>query len=98
MDLDKIMTKLNPVMVRILESRLHGLLSRGLMVIHIQGVRSGKRYKIPVGYQRYGDQLVVLVSKSRRKNWWRNYRSEHSVEVTVRGLLKPGLASLVERY
>lgn len=97
MDIDRFMTRLNPVVVRLLESRLHGLLSRGLMVIHIEGIRTGKRYRIPVGYQRQEDQLLILVSKSRRKNWWRNFKSERRVAITVRGKPESGLASLVDK-
>jgi hypothetical protein len=97
MDVDRIMTKLNPWVVRLLESRAHGLLSRGLIVVHVEGVRSGKCYNIPVGYQRQEDSLIVLVSKSRRKNWWRNYRVEIPIRITVRGETKSGLASLVDK-
>lgn len=97
MDLDSVMTKLNPLMVSLLESRCHGLLSRGLMVIHVQGVRSGVRYKIPVGYQRKEELLWVLVSKAPRKKWWRNYRSENAVAMTVRGERISGIASLVDK-
>jgi hypothetical protein len=97
MDVDRIMTKLNPWVVRLLESRAHGLLSRGLIVVHVEGVRSGKCYNIPVGYQRQEDSLFVLVSKSRRKNWWRNYRVEIPIRITVRGETKSGLASLVDK-
>jgi hypothetical protein len=97
MDIDRIMTRLNPWVVRLLESRAHGLLSRGLMVLHVEGVRSGRCYNIPVGYQRQENSLIVLVSKSRRKNWWRNYRVEIPIGITVRGENKTGLASLVDK-
>lgn len=97
MDIDRIMTRLNPWVVWLLESRAHSLLSRALMVVHIQGVRSGKCYKIPVGYQCQGDKLFVLVSKSQRKNWWRNYRVERPIKITVGGEIKSGSASLVDK-
>jgi hypothetical protein len=97
MDIDKIMTRLNPWVVRLLQSRAHSLLSRGLMVVHVEGIISGKTYSIPVGYQHKGDLLIVLVSKSRRKKWWRNYRDERPVRITVRGETKTGLASLVDK-
>ncbi len=97
MDVDRIMTRLNPWVVSLLESRVHGVLSRALMVLHVEGARSGRRYKIPVGYQHQDDLLIVLVSKSRRKNWWRNYRIEKPVTVSVRGEPKSGVASLVDK-
>ncbi len=73
MDLDRTMTKLNGAIVWLLRSPLHALLDPGLMLIMVTGRRSGRSYTIPVGYQRDGDRVVVLVSKARRKNWWRNY-------------------------
>ena len=97
MDIDKIMTRFNPVIVRLLTSRWHGLLSRALLVLHVQGVRSGRRYDIPVGYQRQGNLLIILVSKSRRKQWWRNYRTAVTVQVTMAGRRQSGHASLVDK-
>ena len=97
MDIDRIMTRLNPLIVRLLESSCHGVLSRGLLVLHVCGVRSGKRYKIPVGYQRQGDVIKVLVSKARRKNWWRNYRTANTLSVTVKGKVLTGQACLVDK-
>lgn len=97
MDIDKVMSRLNPLIIRVLESRCHGLLSKGLMVITIQGIRSGKVYKIPVGYQRQGSGIKVLVSKSARKQWWRNYRTTQPVTVRVRGSLLNGRAQLMDK-
>ncbi len=97
MDLDKVMTKLNPWMVRLLESRGHGLLSYAFMVIHVQGVKSGKQYKIPVGYQVDGNKIRVLVSKARRKNWWRNYIKGAPVYITIKGERISGQASLLSK-
>ena len=84
-DLDRIMTGLNAAIVWLLRSRLHALLDPGLMLITVTGRRSGRRYTIPVGYQRDGRRVVVLVSKARRKNWWRNYRQEGSVQIRLGG-------------
>lgn len=97
MDFDKVMTKLNPWIIRLLESRCHGLLSYALMVVHVKGVKSGKRYSIPVGYQKEGSQIKVLVSKSRRKNWWRNYRAEAPIDLTLKGKTLSGKASLLDK-
>jgi hypothetical protein len=56
------------------------------------------RYTIPVGYQRDGDDFVVLVSEARKKSWWRNFRDPADArlqvlgrDVAVRGVLvEPG--------
>ena len=79
------MTRVNPVIVGILRSPLHGLMSSGLLLLTVTGRRTGRRYTIPVGYQRDGDRLVILVSKARRKNWWRNYLDPAPVEMLVAG-------------
>ena len=98
MDADRIMSKLNPAVVWILRSPLHGLLSRGLMLLTVTGRRTGRRYTIPVGYQRHGDLITVLISKARRKNWWRNYLEPRPVELRVRGRALHGEACCVAAH
>ncbi len=95
MDYDRIMTRLNPAIVWILHSPLHPLLSVGLMLITVTGRRTGRRYTIPVGYQRNGDEITVLISKARRKRWWRNYLEPRPVELHVHGRMLHGEARVV---
>jgi len=90
MDVDRIATRLNPVVVWILRSPLHRLLSRGLMLLSYTGRRSGRRHAIPVGYQRSGAVITVLASRARRKRWWRNFREPAPVELLVRGRVLRG--------
>jgi hypothetical protein len=85
MDADRLMTRLNPAVAWVLRSPLHPLLSWGLMLVTVTGRRSGRVYTIPVGYQRDGDALTVLVSRPSRKQWWRNYRERRPIEAHVRG-------------
>ena len=97
MSLDAIFTRLNPGISWILRSPLHFLLSPALMLITVTGRRSGRRYTIPVGYQRDGDGdgLVVMVSYARRKQWWRNYREPGPVVLRLRGRELRGRARVV---
>jgi len=95
MDVDRLATRLNPVVAWILRSPLHPLLSRGLMLLVYTGRRSGRRYAIPVGYQQSGGVVTVLASRARRKGWWRNFRGPAPVELHVRGRLLHGEARLV---
>ena len=95
MDYDRIMTRLNPAIVWILRSPLHPLLSVGLMLITVTGRRTGRRYTIPVGYQRHGDEITVLISKAHRKRWWRNYLEPRPVELHVRGRALQGEARVL---
>ncbi len=79
------MTRGNPAVEWVLRSRLHHLLSWGLMLVTVTGRRTGRVYTIPVGYQRDGDAMIVLVSRPSRKQWWRNYRERRPLSVHVRG-------------
>jgi len=89
------MSGMNGAVAWVLRSPLHFVLSPGLMLITITGRRSGRRYTIPVGYQRQGETLHVLVSKPARKQWWRNFREPGDVEVRVRGEQRRGRARVV---
>jgi len=89
------MSRLNQAIAWLLRSPLHPLLSPGLMLITVTGRRTGRRYTIPVGYQRHGDSIRVLVSKARRKQWWRNYHEPAEVELRLRGAALRGVARVV---
>jgi hypothetical protein len=94
-DLDRLMTRLNPVIAWVLRSRLHPLLDRGLLMLRVTGRRTGRQYWIPVGYQRDGGRITVLVSKAPRKQWWRNYREPGPTAVLLRGRTLPGHAHVL---
>lgn len=94
---DRIFTRLNPLIVGILRSPLHGLLSWGLAVITVTGRKSGRRFSFPVGYQREAyDRFVVMVSEAPRKTWWKNYRQPGPVELRIRGRDRRGRAEVVD--
>ncbi len=96
MSVDRFFSRLNPLIVGILRSPLHALLSGGLMLLTVTGRRSGRRFTFPVGYQRQGGELVVMVSEARRKSWWRNFSEPGGVEMRVRGRELSGEAQLVD--
>ena len=95
MSVDSLMSRLNPLVNFILHSPVHWLLSPGLMLITVTGRRTGRQYTIPVGYQRDGDTVVVMVSRARSKSWWRNYRERSPIELRLRGANVRGWAQLV---
>jgi hypothetical protein len=92
---DGVLSALNPVIGAVLRSPLHRLLSAGLMLLTVTGRHSGRRYTIPVGYQQDGNDLVVMVSEARRKQWWRNYYEPGPVALQLRGQARSGRAELV---
>jgi hypothetical protein len=82
----------NPVVRAVLSSPLHPLLSRGLALITVTGVRTGRRYTFPVAYRRDGDRVLVGVGAPERKRWWRNLREGGRVELLIRGRCYQGHA------
>ena len=95
MSVDGVLSRLNPLIAGLLRSPLHPLVSRGLALLTITGRRSGRRYSIPVGYMQDGDDLIVMVSEARRKQWWRNYYEPAPIEVLLRGRARSGTTELV---
>lgn len=96
MSADDLFSRLNPVVVWILRSPLHVLLSAGLLLFTVTGRRSGRRYTIPVGYQRQGNRVTILVSEAARKQWWRNYLEAGPAELRIRGRDHEGRATVVD--
>ena len=66
-----------------------------LLMLRVTGRRTGRQYWIPVGYQRDGDTITVLVSKAPRKQWWRNYRNPGPVDVLLHGRTLHGRAHVL---
>ena len=95
MRIDGLFTRLNPLIAAILGSRVHWPLSIGLLLLSFTGRKSGKRFTIPVGYQRDGEVLTVLVSEAPKKRWWRNYREAGPVTVRLRGRERSGTGQVV---
>ena len=71
----------NPAVRALLESPLHGVLDRALIVLHVVGRKTGRRYDIPVGYVDLDGELIVIT-----EHFWRiNTRGDVNLEVTLRG-------------
>jgi deazaflavin-dependent oxidoreductase (nitroreductase family) len=93
---DDFFSRLNPLITGLLRTPvLHWLLSPGILLITVTGRRSGRRYTIPVGYRLQGDDVTVMVSEARKKQWWRNYREPAAVELRLRGRARRGTAEVV---
>ena len=95
MSVDLNFRRFNPVVSSVLRSPFHWVLSLGLMLITVTGRRTGRVYTIPVGYQRDGDVITVLVSEAPTKQWWRNFHDPAPVRMRVRGKDLKGLAEVV---
>jgi hypothetical protein len=90
-----VLLKLGAPLVRmILGSPLHGMLDDSLLVLHLTGRKTGRRYDIPVAYvdmDMEGEFTAVTAAR-----WRVNLRGGADVEVTLRGGLHPMHALLVE--
>jgi hypothetical protein len=62
---------LNPIAVRVLESRVHWLLSWYVAVVRFEGRRTGRTYAVPFTYARV-DERTFECTTNRRAVWWRN--------------------------
>ena len=84
----------NPIVVSLLRSPLHGVMSKSVMLLTYRGRRSAREFTTPVSYVRDGDNLLVV--GSRDHSWWKNLRDGAPVVVRVRGLELEGIAEAFE--
>jgi deazaflavin-dependent oxidoreductase (nitroreductase family) len=80
----------NPIMMWLLRSPLHGMLSGNTMVITYTGRKSGKTFSTPVNYVRDGDTLWTV--SFRRRTWWRNLH-DSPVQLRIQGKDVTGVAT-----
>ncbi len=80
----------NPGVRALLSSPLHRPLDPALLVLHVTGRRTGRRYDIPVGYVDLDGRLLVVT----QHRWRANLRGGGDVEVTLRGRRRPMRAEL----
>ena len=83
---------INPLVVFLLTSPLHFLVSKWFMVLNVTGRKTGTVYRIPVQYYQQGHVLMVITSRDYR--WWRNLIDGTLVEVNLRGKTVKGHTSI----
>ncbi|MFB9361421.1 nitroreductase/quinone reductase family protein [Actinoplanes nipponensis] len=66
---------------------------RHLMLLHVTGRRSGRRFVFPVAYRDNGDGRLLVLTNS---PWRANLRDRPDVAVTLGGSHRPARAHLVE--
>jgi hypothetical protein len=81
---------INPVMMSLLRSPLHGLLGSRLLVLEFRGRRSGKTYRLPVGYVQRSNELLITTQRP----WAKNFAGGVPVRVWLRGQAVPGTADV----
>jgi F420H(2)-dependent quinone reductase len=76
----------NPVVLRLLRSRAHRLLSGSVLLLEYTGRRSGIPHELPAMFAPAGDRLIVIAGRPRTKTWWHNFGTDaQEVVATVSG-------------
>ncbi len=83
------------MIMRLLDSRLHVLASRDLLVARFSGRKTGKRYAVPLSYTELSGALY-LCTRPQAASWWRNTRAGAPVEITLRGRRMTTKATLLD--
>ncbi|WP_406194563.1 nitroreductase/quinone reductase family protein [Streptomyces europaeiscabiei] len=78
----------------LLASRLHGILSRFLMLLTYTGRKSGRRITIPVGYFDWEPGTVLATSS--QSTWIPNLRSGPTVHLRIRGREHEAVPTVIE--
>ena len=84
---------INRVVRLILQSPLHGILSKSIMLIRFRGLKTGKEYATPVRYMVRENEIYCFSNNESR--WWRNIRDETLIRLLVRGVEGPFIARTV---
>ncbi len=63
----------NAPVAAVLTSPFGRLANRNVAMLSYTGRRSGRRFAIPVGYRRTGDEVIIGVNIPETKTWWRNF-------------------------
>lgn len=75
----------NALVLWILRSPLHRLLSSAVAVVEYEGRRSGRRVRFPAQYATLDGLIVVWPARAESKVWWRNFEQPHDASVTIAG-------------
>lgn len=82
---------LNSVMRGVLRSPLHPVLSGRILVINVTGRKTGKVYRIPVGYVEHDGAILIGTAGK----WRLNLPAHPEVAVLLRGKQRQAIAQVV---
>ncbi len=88
----------NPIIIWLLRSPFHILVSKNILLITYKGRKSGKEFSTPVNYlpmNREGEQFLAIIS-SRDRIWWRNLRDGAPITIRLRGKDYTATANIIE--
>ena len=78
---------INPIMIFLMRSPLHFLVSHSVIVLYVFGTKTGKLYRIPVSFFEHRKGLLTCVT-DKPNIWWKNLKEEKNDSVD-NAALKP---------
>ncbi len=85
----------NRLVIGLLRSPLHRVVSGKILFLRFPGRRSGRTYTVPLSYVQEGNTVLCSTDREARV-WWRNLRAGVPVTMQLRGRDMPGRATVVE--
>lgn len=89
-------TGLNWAIKPLMDSPFRFVLSHYVTLMKFTGRQSGKEFITPVGYNRFGDTILIALSDTTNRKWWRNYREPWPMQLQCKGKWISGTAVVVE--
>ncbi len=83
----------NALIRLLLRSPFSGGIGNVLMLLEFKGRKSGKLYRLPVGYMRRGETITTFTDR----NWWKNLRDQAPVTLYIKGKRLRGTAGIVQQ-
>jgi len=77
----RLVNGINPVVRALIRSPLHAAVDDSMLMLHVTGRRTGRRYDIPVGYVPLGGRFMVVTQHP----WRANLRGGADLDVTHHG-------------
>ena len=84
----------NPLVIGLLRSPLHALMSGSVLLLTFEGRRSGRTYTTPVSYVREGEDVLLVAARDH--SWWKNLRGGAPVRLRISGRNEEGVAEALE--
>lgn len=84
----------NAMMIWLLRSPFHRMISKGIMLISVPGRKTGRTISTPTNYLREANTLWVISWRDRK--WWRNLRGGANVRVLLAGQSVEGCGQVIE--
>ena len=75
---------INPIMIFLMRSPLHFLVSHSVIVLYVFGTKTGKLYRIPVSFFEHRKGLLTCVT-DKPNIWWKNLKEEKEIKIVFKG-------------